>query len=1364
MSTRTRTPFQSVKTEGAILPMDLLQRVADQDADLGGLRPQDYGLAKNEKLGEAASRSWNRLQGLWAAFRDERLRLDALEDARGTTETREGWLLPLFEELGYGRLKTETYEIEGKRYPVSHGYRHLPVHLLSYKVDLDRKSAGVAGAATYAPHAMTQELLNRSDEHLWAILTNGLKLRLLRDNASLTRQAYVEFDLEAMFEGEAYADFAVLWLTAHASRTEGATPEACWLERWSVQAHEQGTRALDALRDGVQQAIEHLGAGFIAHRENEALREALRSGDLDPQDYYRQLLRLVYRLIFLFTAEDREALLDPKGDDAAKERYAKYYSTAALRALAEKRRGSARHGDRWEQLKLIMRALGETGEPRLALPALGSFLWSDDAIGTLAQSKLANEPFLEAVRALSLVEQDRVRRSVDYKHLGPEELGGIYESLLELQPQLNLDAHAFVLEAVAGSERKTTGSYYTPEGLIQALLDTALDPVLDRAEKADDPEASLLALKVCDPAVGSGHFLIAAAHRIAGRLARVRAAKADGGEPTPEQRQHALRDVIARCVYGVDLNPMALELCKVNLWLESLEPGKPLSFLDHHLQVGNGLLGATPAALREGIPDEAFKPITGDVKAYANEYKAQNRTFRKKRQHDLFAAEAMPWERLGNMPQVIAELDALPNDSVEAVQDKAKRYAAAVHSQAYEHARLLADAWCAAFVWPKWPSDDLAYPIHEEVYRKIERNPHATPDWMRREVQRLAERYRFLHWHLAFPDVFRVPGPDETPTDETAGWRGGFDCVLGNPPWERVKLQEKEFFAGVRPDIAGARNKAARTTLIKQLETEDPALFEAFREAQRQAEGESTLLRDSGVYPLCGRGDVNTYAVFAERFMQLVSEAGRAGIVTPTVLVTSDTTKAFFDELVQNQRIESILSFTRISAFFRGTKSPDPFCLLTIRGRNSSVARSTFEFGFDLDSVGAARDADRISDLSAEDIVLLNPNTKTAPLFRWRRDAELTKALYRRVPVFIVEGSPEENPWRIRFSTMFHMANDSDLFRAREVLESEGYRMEGNRFVGEAEDRYLPLYEPKLFHQYNHRYNTFDQVSADSRFRVKAQAVSLSGELKNPNVVPLPRYWVERKEVISKLDKAPAGLITFRNIVNTTTNRRTAVFTVLPLVAANHACQLIEPECEWTESTLLLSCLNSFVFDYATRQSLGGTNFSHFILKQLPVLPPETYLHPCPWLPEQMLADWIRPRVLELTYTAWDLQPFARDVGYDGPPFVWDEARREKLRAELDAAFFHLYLGTPEAWAEEPEALRQSFPTPRAAVAYVMDTFPIVKRKDEKAHGSYRTKDMILAVYDRLQQAAEAGAAYETILDPPPASPAVAHPPREVEA
>jgi hypothetical protein len=368
MQIRRSDIFTTIRTEGAILPADLLQRIAEGDRRLEGLTPEDYHLAGNEKLNEAANRSWNRLLGAWLAFKDAAQKLRP--DDPGTSITRERWLLILFQELGYGRLQSaRTVEIDGKSYPISHFWQHVPIHLVGLGTPLDRRTAGVAGAARTSPHGLVQEYLNRSDASLWGMVSNGLKLRILRDNVSLTRQAYVEFDLEAMMNGEIYSDFALLWLLCHQSRFEGEKPESCRLEKWSRFAQDQGTRALDQLRDGVAQAIEALGRGFL-HKGNVILRDKLRTGALDKQYYYRQLLRLVYRLLFLFVAEDRDLLLHPDAGMLARERYVRYYSTARLRRLAEKRRGS-RHTDLFEALRVVMSKLGaDEGCPELGLPAL----------------------------------------------------------------------------------------------------------------------------------------------------------------------------------------------------------------------------------------------------------------------------------------------------------------------------------------------------------------------------------------------------------------------------------------------------------------------------------------------------------------------------------------------------------------------------------------------------------------------------------------------------------------------------------------------------------------------------------------------------------------------------------------------------------------------------------------------------------------------------------------------------------------------------------------------------------------------------------------------------------------------------------
>lgn len=772
---RSPNPFTTVRSEGGLLPPELLQRVVDGDRSLPGLAPGDYHFGPSERLNERISRSWNRLVGLWTSFAPSLAKMEGDGEA-GTGTTRERWLLPLFTELDFGRLQpAKADEIDGKSFPVSHRWgSQLPIHLVGAGVDLDHRSAGVAGAAKASPHGLVQELLNRTDA-LWGIVSNGKLLRLLRDNASLTRQAYLEFDLEAMMSGEVYADFALLFLLLHESRFEAERPAECVLERWVQAAQAQGTRVREQLRTGVEKAIETLGAGFLGQPANAPLRRKLRNGDLSTQDYYRQLLRLVYRLIFLFVAEDRNLLHPPDAPEEARTTYQSYYSSARLRNLAERRRGT-RHPDLFEVIKLVTDALGrDDGAVALGLPFLGGFLFSTAACPDLDGSSLANVDLLGAVRALAFTVEDNALRPVDYRNLGSEELGSVYESLLELHPDIDAEAAAFSLTTAAGNERKTTGSYYTPTSLISALLDSALDPVVSEAMSEPDPEAALLELKVLDPACGSGHFLVAAAHRIARRLAGVRTGE---DEPSPEPYRTALRDVISSCVYGIDLNPMAVELCKVSLWMEAVEPGKPLSFLDHHIVCGNSLLGTTPKLIAEGIPDEAFAALEGDDKKVVSELRKRNREERKGQQ--LFDLGGSPADLVRPVAQAVDALEHLPANSSEGVHEKERLWSEIEHSKELARAKLLSDAWCAAFVMPK---EKGAPAVTDGILRLLTADPKAGGQALHDEIEGLAANYKFLHHHLSFPNVFRAPLPDEPPENPEAGWIGGFDVVIGNPPF-----------------------------------------------------------------------------------------------------------------------------------------------------------------------------------------------------------------------------------------------------------------------------------------------------------------------------------------------------------------------------------------------------------------------------------------------------------------------------------------------------------------------------------------------------------------------------------------------------
>ena len=1090
----------NVVSAGALLPRDLLDRIDSADPTLGGLDPTDYGLVQGERVRDAVTRSWNRLVGVWGSFRHARARLPD-HDRTATTLTRARWLRPLFEELGFFDLPpARGLAVDGKDYPVSHQWGpSVPVHLLGCRVPVDRRTAGVRGAARVSPHSLVQEFLNRSDDHLWGIVSNGLVLRVLRDNASLTRSAFCEFDLQGIFDGEAFSDFALLWLTCHRTRFEGDPPEKCILERWSAEAAASGTRALDRLREGVEKAVISLGEGFLSHRGAVGLRARLGSGALTDVDYLRRLLRLVYRLIFLLVAESRDLLLDPMAGGTARRRYGDFYSVTRLRKLAARRRGTS-HDDLWRSLQVTMAALDadHPGIPALGLVPRGSFLWSPDSIGDLARESIENRHLLEAVRNLCFVRdvEAKALRSVDYRNLGTRELGSVYESLLELHPRLNVDGRTFELVGAAGAERKLTGSYYTPESLISRLLDEALDPILDEAEISPDPERALLDLKVLDPACGSGHFLISAAHRIAGRLATVRVG---GVEPAPGELREALRDVVGRCLYGIDINPMAVELCKVSLWLEANDNRRPLGFLDHHIVCGNSLLGATPELLEKGVPNEAFKALTGDDRKWVTRLRKTNRAERKQRDQEMLGLDWSPSDDVSALAEDMAVIDTGTEATAGDVVAKSGLFAEMQESPGYVRAKLAADAWCAAFVAPKGPGEPA---ITDTTVRAIGTGLDVGHT-VRTEIQRLADEYRFVHLHLTFPDVF----------DRS----GGFDAVLGNPPWDQIQYDPRETFAVTHPEIATARTMAIRNRLIAALEVDYPEAHARYLRDVRHLEGVKHFIHGSGRYPLGSVGRLNTAPLFVELGWNHIGPRGRMGVITPTGIATDSFTQGFFLAMIDRQALVSLYDFENREPIFPGVHRSYKFCLLTVSGlaRPSPSA----EFAFFLQRVEQLAETERRFHLSSDDFALFNPNTRTCPIFRTREEIDISRRMYERAGVLWRDSRgeiPESNPWGVRFQLMFMMNTDSHLFRIREELINEGWELSENIFHKDGES-YMPLYEAKLFHQYDHRFATFSEASVRDIRKGKPRPVT-SEQKTDPRIVVLPRYWVHESDVRARID------------------------------------------------------------------------------------------------------------------------------------------------------------------------------------------------------------------------------------------------------
>jgi hypothetical protein len=1195
---------------------------------------------------------------------------------------------------------------------------------------LDRRSATLSTDRPRSPAFALQDHLNEHDETLWGLVTNGTLIRLMRDNASLTRPAYIEADLSQIFINEDAASFAVLWLLIHRTRfgVAGAPATDCALERWRDAGSKEGEVARDRLAVQVQLALKLLGSGFLD--ANPELAAKLKSGEVNLTEWFNELLRLVYRLIFLMVAEDRNLLHPEKAKSDARKLYAEGYSLATLRAQCYRAASWDKHHDRYEGVKIVFRALAQ-GQEALALPALGG-LFSTDKLPHLETARLRNRAFMEALYRLSWLDHKAGMVPVNWRAMETEELGSVYESLLELQPQLGDDGKSLVFASEAaeqkGNQRKTTGSYYTPDSLVQALLDTALDPVLDKTEaEADDPAKALLKLSVIDPACGSGHFLLAAARRIATRLARIRA----DGTPALADFRHALRDVARSCLHGVDRNPMAVELTKVALWIETVDPGLPLGFFDAQIRCGDALLGVYDLkVLQGGIPDAAYKPLTGDDKDTAKYYLQANRAATSGQGGFDFGTGQVAMPEMKPLALDFSGFRDLPEDTVEQIGAKAARFKELRKGEAFVRATAAANLYVAAFLLPKVggaPAGASArtVPTTEELWMALN---HGKIRQAMMDAPKAARRARAFHWPLEFPDVMQ---------------RGGFDVVLGNPPWEVVQLSDIEYFATLKPEIAALAG-AARKRAIADLQKSDPATYGEFVIAKRISDASNEFARESGRFQLTAAGKMNTYALFAELFSDLAH--GRAGIIVPTGIATDATTAPFFGSLVDAGRLSRLTDFENRSAIFPSVHRSFKFCLLTL-ARGAPLAK----FSFFLTAPSQVAEPDRNFTLTPNQIAQLNPNTKTAPVFRSRADADLTSKIYSNTSVLVDERKGAEgNPWGLEFRQgLFNMTSDSSHFRTAAALSADGFRREGTDWVlglgaskqnvfpstvGPAErstsqpsrpivERFVPLYEAKLTWHFDHRASSYHSRGDERGSRV-LPPTSVE-EHSDSSFEVEPFYWVSADEVALRLaDRAGkrGSLLGWRDIT-TAIAERTMVPCIIPKVGVGDTFLLAFTE----HAPELVACMYaswaSLPFDYATRQKIAYVHLKYNIVKQLASIGPDFYT-------ESRIA-FITPKVLELTYTSHSLAPFARDLGHDGPPFAWDEDRRADLRADLDAFYARAYGLTRDE-------LRYILdPADVKGPDYPSETFRVLKEKEIRLHGEYRTRRLVLAAWDRMETTGE---------------------------
>lgn len=1427
--------------EGGLFLPDQVQKAtqglasAQQDAD--------YRLPKGLKAKDEYSRAFQIACAQWQDFAQQLERRD-IDATQLTTRFVQELLRDAF---GYNLRPARPLEVDGRRYPVSFLAGNLPILVAPHTLGLDDADASMAiegsGSRRKTPFQAMQELLNASESLLWGIVSNGRQLRLLRDAASLTRPSFLEIDLVDLLGSKHYAEFANAWRLLHASRALTDTQNtSCIWERWRHEGQQEGTRVRDGLRNGVEKALLTLGEGFLQHPSNDNLRAALDSGQLSRDAYFQQLLRLVYRLIFVFTVEER-GVLHPQWNDpetkAARRAYAEGYALARLRNFSLKRRPRNRHDDQWQAIRIVFRGLDQ-GEPRLALPALGG-LFAASQCKDLDAASLDNAHLLEALKELRWA---RLPGSgslipVDYRNMGPEELGSVYESLLELVPTVDVHARSFDFvgrtdaASTAGNARKLTGSYYTPDSLVQELIRSALEPVIEQRLAANpvDPDKAILAIRVIDPACGSGHFLLAAARRLAERLALLRSYLYGlPGSILPGDYRHALREVVAHCIYGVDRNPMAVELARMALWLEGFEEGRPLDFLDHHLQVGDALLGLTDLdALTRGISKDAFKPLSGDDREVCKALTKTNAVALKQLTKDLQSQQMLLGMDNASGLQAMRAIEDMPTNTPEQVSIKETRWLAFMQTAAQSPLAQAADVVVGAFLLSKTTDRGATVPTSATLHTLLTTPNDITgpaADAVAAARAACAEA-RVLHWPLAFPQVFA---------------RGGFDCVLGNPPWEVNQMGEEEFFASRDPNIAALAGDS-RKKAIESLSKTSPRLWEEFSETSRRIAATNIFFRESGRFPLTAVGKLNTYPLFAETILQIHARDGRAGFIVPTGIATDDSTKAYFGHITQSKQLVSLYDIENREAVFPSVHRSYKFCLLTLGASEQA------EFVCFATQVSQLSDERRRFTLTPEDFRLINPNTLTCPVFRSKRDAELTKKLYRAAPVLIYEANaednsanagelPAENPWGITFSQgLFNMTSASHLFKDEES------------------PNHLPLYEAKLIHHFDHRWATY--TTDPNTGTVASRDVTLQ-EKQDASFSITPRYWVPAREVwlrladlpdelmralkaddghatvlavtkvlfgrhltalrekapgtaalaawesfvdlhayakdidpeelgvkplkknaggrldeglplpvqqllrladeASNLPMPPAGLSSeesaqrlaerwleescpkwlmgWRDICRAT-DERTVIASVLPTVGVGHTMPLLTTVWDARQTSALLGNLCSLVLDFCARVKIGGTHLTYSYLKQFPVIPPERYTEPD--------LDFITPRILELTYTAKDMAPWATalisgwklDNGNWKPgtpepirrsplvPFPFDQERRAVLRAELDAYYARLY-------GLDRDELRYILdPEDVMGKDYPSETFRVLKDREIREYGEYRTQRLVLEAWDR---------------------------------
>jgi hypothetical protein len=934
--------FPSIDIQGSILSADLLGKIRAEQASFqaGKDFKPDYS---SSQLKEEISLAWQEAKGQWKIFQSKLQRLK--EGDSGTTETRNFWMLPLMSNLGYNlHYAKEAEELNGKSFFISYrdaNLENFPLYVAGFNESLDKRPE--SKQLRVSPHALVQEYLNYS-EHLYGLVSNGRQLRLLRDASRLTRLSYVEFNLEKMMEEDLYPDFVILYRLLHASRMperQDASSESI-IEQYHQDSLEAGATIRAELGIAVKRAIETLANGFINHPDNKVLREAYHNGQLDLDAFYRHQLRIIYRLLFLFVIEERNLVYaESKTPETRRfnKIYFRHYSLMRLRKLAKNLPPpeAERHHDLWLGLVSTFSLFEDsTVGAKMGIMALKGDLFSYDAIACGAYDlhtlHISNAALLRILKSLSYFENDRgVLVAVNYGGLDVEEFGSVYEGLLELKLSVQPIAGSDLLNCcfAQSNERSKSGSHYTPEELVQPLIKHSLEyliedrikPYHDKKESKEKTVKALLDLKICDVACGSGHILLSAARRVALELARI---QTDEEQPNPTAIRKALREVIRHCIYGVDKNPLAVELCKVAFWLEAHNPGEPLNFLDHHIKCGDAIVGlAHKEELQKPIPDEAFNALPGDDKTIASSFKKANKKEREGQLGlDFEGQVAGPIESLSEQ---YAAFEAMPENTAEEIEAKRIAYERLHSGTGWWRLKTLADIQVAQFFIPK-KAENHNQLITTARYTNYMNGTQPLQDVKVAKAQAIAIDKGIFHWFLEFPEV---------------SIQGGFDCILGNPPFRgglRISIDYGEYYTNYiksRTIKAGATTDLVAYFFLRAYDLINRGGYLSLIGTNSISEGDT---RETCLEQLLINSGVIVFAVKSTKWI------GAANLYVSLISIAKQRISQCIEIILGNSKVKYISSrldsLEEFSKPFKLINSTSAYCGTTVYGKGFFISES----------------------------------------------------------------------------------------------------------------------------------------------------------------------------------------------------------------------------------------------------------------------------------------------------------------------------------------------------------------------------------------------------------------------------------------